>query len=139
MIRFGLATLIVLSGSIVLAQDSVDKIQVFGGYSLIHADTGGLTGLGLSSVLRAPSDTFRITSNYTGWTAEAQYNGNRWIGIVGDFGGHNNAPITALKTSGVSGLPSESEYYFLVGPALTYRTKSRLTPFAHALFGYEHT
>jgi opacity protein-like surface antigen len=93
--------------------------------------------LGLSSVLRAPSDTFGIRSNFTGWTAEGQYNGNRWIGIVGDFGGHNNAPITALKTSGVTGLPSESEYYFLFGPALTYRNKSRLTPFAHALFGYE--
>jgi len=133
------ASLAFLMGSIAYAQDSTSRVQLFGGYSLIHADTGGLTGLTVDSALPAPSDTFDIRSNFTGWTAEAQYNASRWIGISGDFGGHSNAPITALKTGGVSGLPSESEYYFLVGPVLTYRSKTRLTPFAHALFGYERT
>jgi len=140
MIRFAAtAALAFLLGSIALAQDSTPKVQVFGGFSLLHEDTGKLTGLTLDTALRAPSDTFGIRSDFTGWTAEGQYNVDRWIGIAADFGGHRGAPVTALNTSGVSGLPSESEYYILAGPVLSYRSKTRLTPFAHALFGWERT
>ena len=68
-----------------------------------------------------------------------QYNANRWVGIAADFGGHRGAPITASKTSGVTGLPDESEYYILAGPVVSYRNKTRLVPYAHALFGWERT
>jgi opacity protein-like surface antigen len=140
MIRSAVAAvaLIMLSG-IALAQDATPRVQVFGGFSFLHEDTGRLLGLTFDNALRAPSDTFGIRSDFTGWTAEGQYNADRWVGIAADFGGHRGAPITALNTSGVTGLPNESEYYFLAGPVLSYRNKTRLTPFVHALFGWERT
>jgi opacity protein-like surface antigen len=136
-IRFAVATItwIALIGSFVLAQDSTPKVQVFGGYSLMHMDSGGLSGLTIQSVLRAPSDTFGVSSNFNGWNAEAQYNASSSFGIVADFGGRYGKPITT--SSGVSGLPSGNAYSFLAGPVLSYRTKARITPFVHALFGWE--
>jgi hypothetical protein len=130
--------LIMLSG-IALAQEPTPKVEAFGGFSYLHEDTGRLLGLTFDNALGAPSDAFGIRSDFTGWTAEGQYNADRWIGIAADFGGHRGAPLTALSTSGVTGLPSESENYILVGPVLSYRNKTRLTPFVHALFGWERT
>ena len=140
MIRFAAtAVLACLLGSIALAQDSTPKVQVFGGFSFLHEDTGKLIGLTLDTALRAPSDTFGIRSDFTGWTAEGQYNANHWVGIAADFGGHRGAPITASNASGVTGLPDESEYYILAGPVVSYRNKTRLIPYVHALFGWERT
>lgn len=139
-IRFAaVAALACLLGSIAHAQDSTPKVQVFGGFSFLHEDTGKLIGLTLDTALRAPSDTFGIRSDFTGWTAEGQYNANRWVGIAADFGGHRGAPITASNASGVAGLPDESEYYILAGPVVSYRNKTRLIPYVHALFGWERT
>lgn len=139
MTRVAVATtaLIVLICSFASAQDTTPKVQVFGGYSLFHADTGGLSGPVADSVLGAPSGTFGVSSNFNGWNAEAQYNVRRWFGIVADFSGHYGAPLTASSTSGVSGLPGANAYSILFGPALSYKTKARLTPFAHALFGFD--
>jgi opacity protein-like surface antigen len=139
MIRLASATitLIFLIGSFALAQGSTPKVQVFGGFSLVHTSPGGLTGVDMDSALRQPVNTFGIASNFNGWNAEAQYNISRWLGIAADFGGHNGKPVIAASGSTVSGLPNGSAYSFLAGPVLSYRTKSRMTPFVHALFGWE--
>jgi opacity protein-like surface antigen len=137
MTRFAVATitLIVLTCSFAFAQEATPKLQVFGGYSLMHVDTGGLTGPTMDSALRAPSGTFGVASNFNGWNAEAQYNLRRWLGIVADVSGHYGTPITA--SSGVSGLPNTNEYSFLAGPVFSFNTRTRMTPFVHALFGWD--
>ena len=127
--------LIGMIGSFSLAQDSTPRVQVFGGYSFVHAGSGGLTGTTLDSDLGAPSGTFGIGSNFNGWNAEAQYNWKPWLGLVADFGGRYGTPITA--PSGISGVPTLSGYSFLFGPVLSYKTKSRISPFVHALFGWD--
>ncbi len=136
-VTFATAVLMLLTGSFVVAQDSTSKVQVFGGYSLLHTDTGGLNGPLLDSALGAPSGTFGVTTNFNGWNAEAQYNMKHWLGIVADFSGHYGAPLTASSGSGVSGLPDGSTYSVLFGPVFSYHAKARITPFAHALFGFD--
>jgi opacity protein-like surface antigen len=142
MIRFAAATitLIILIGSFVFAQDATPKVQVFGGYSLMRLDHGGLTGGLLDANLQPGSNPFALRNYFLdGWSAEAQYNTGRWLGIAADFGGRYGTPITASRGRTLAGLPKETAYSFLVGPVFSYRTKSRITPFAHALFGWDRT
>src|ERR1700676_4559207 len=138
MVRFSAAMigLIVLTGSLVFAQDATPKVQVFGGYSFMRTGTGGLSASALDVDLHQYPNTFGIGSNFNGWNAEAQYNIDRWIGIVADFGGEYGAPFTA-KAQGVSRLPTMTEYSFLAGPVVSYRAKARITPYVHALFGWD--
>lgn len=128
--------LIAMTGLPALAQDSPPKVEVFGGYSFMHTDTGGLTGSTLNLELRQNPGTFGIGSNFNGWNAEAQYNFDRWIGIVADFGGQYGTPITGAAKD-VSGLPAMSQYSFMAGPVISYRAKARITPYVHALFGWD--
>lgn len=138
MSRIALTTVIIfLIGSFAIAQDPTPRFQVFGGYSLLHTDNGGLNGPLLNSLLEAPNGTFGLNSNFNGWNAEAQYNANRWLGLVADFSGHYGEPLTVSSGSGITGLPGGNEYSFLFGPVVTYKSHSRLEPFAHALFGFD--
>jgi opacity protein-like surface antigen len=128
-----LVALLVFS-SIAFAQKDVPKLEVFGGYSLFHADTQGVTGSTLDSFFGGTAGTFGIGNSFSGWNAEAQYNLNRWLGTVADFSGNYGTPVTASSASGITGLPGSQSYSFLFGPVVSYRT-SKFTSFAHALFG----
>jgi opacity protein-like surface antigen len=142
MIRFAVAAIIltVLIGSCALAQEVPPKVQVFGGYSLLRADHGGLTGPLLDADLDQLSNPFAVPTYFLhGWNAEAQYNTGRWLGIAADLGGRYGTPITASRGRTLAGLPDETAYSFMGGPVISYRTKSRITPFVHALFGWERT
>src|SRR5271157_612744 len=139
MIRFAAAAIILtaLISSFASAQDSTPKVQVFGGYSLLHTPTGGLTDDTLDIGLHQNTNAFGVRTNFQGWNAEGQYNASRWIGIAVDFGGRSGSPLTGA--SGISGLPSGKGYSILAGPVITYRTKSRLTPFVHVLAGWDRS
>jgi opacity protein-like surface antigen len=63
--------------------------------------------------------------NQNGISGSVAYNPNRWLGLVGDFGGYHGSP------SGVS----VNTYTYLFGPRLSLRNPSNITPFAQALFG----
>ena len=138
MMRFAAATffLIAITGCFAFAQDSVPKVQVFGGYSWLHTGMGGLTGPTLGQDLHQNPTTFGVGSNSNGWSGEAQYNFDRLVGIVVDIGGQYGTPITGTA-SGVKGLPTQSQYLFMAGPVVSYRTKGKMTPFVHALFGWD--
>jgi opacity protein-like surface antigen len=139
MTRLAAATIITMAliCSLGWAQDSTPKMQVFGGFSLVHLDNGKLEAAELNSGLRVLNSPFDVASNFMGWNAEAQYNANRWVGIVADFGGRYGTPITASRDNHPSGLPKASGYSFMIGPAISFRNKTKLTPYVHALFGYD--
>lgn len=138
MIRLSGATIaliaLILFSSFAFAQDT-PKIEVFGGYSLLHEDKGGLTDLKVDLGLHDPNSQFAVKTYFNGWNAEGQYNLGRWVGIAVDASGYSGVPITASIP--VAGLPSQSRYSLLAGPVISYRTKSPLTPFGHVLFGWE--
>jgi opacity protein-like surface antigen len=63
-----------------------------------------------------------------GLSGSVAFNPNRWLGIVGDVGGyHGSVDGASLNT-----------YTYLVGPRLSFRNPSRVTPFAQALVGVGH-
>ena len=63
--------------------------------------------------------------NQNGVSGSVAYNPNRWLGIVGDFGGYHASPFgISLNT-----------YTYLFGPRLTLRNPSKINPFAQVLLG----
>ena len=64
-------------------------------------------------------------TNQNGVSGSLAYNLNRFLGVVGDFGGYHASPF------GVS----ENTYTYLFGPRLTLRNPTKVNPFAQALFG----
>jgi opacity protein-like surface antigen len=92
------------------------KVDVYGGYSFLHVGSGvsGVDGL-----------------NTSGWDAEVSGNFNRYLGITADISGQYKNDLFGTNANG-------RLHNFLFGPTLTYRSKSKLTPFGHALFGVSH-
>ena len=129
---------IILIGSFAFTQETAPKVQVFGGFAVLHVDTAGLTGPVVGYALDQPPSVFGVRTWYFGWNAEGQYNASRWVGVVVDFGGRRGSPFTA-QSQGITGLPDSTSYNFLAGPVISYRTKSIFTPFVHTLFGWERT
>jgi hypothetical protein len=66
--------------------------------------------------------------NQNGISGSLAYNPNRWLGLVGDFGGYHASP------AGVS----LNTYSFLFGPRVTLRNPTKINPFAQVLVGGVH-
>src|ERR1700678_3456390 len=98
-----------------IAQNSHPKIQVFGGYSLVHADTGGLTSSALNTALDQPANIFSVAHNFSGWNSEVQYNWKSRLGFVADFAGHYGNPFSSSNQALVQ-LP-DANAYSLMGSA----------------------
>jgi opacity protein-like surface antigen len=91
------------------AQD-VPKAEVFAGFQY-----------GRINDLRAVNTGL----NTSGFTVEGTYNVNKVLGVVADFGASYSNKQTNL-------------YSYMFGPRVSLRNNSRITPFAHALFGGAH-
>jgi outer membrane protein OmpA-like peptidoglycan-associated protein/opacity protein-like surface antigen len=75
-----------------------------------------------------------------GGSTSIAFNFNRYLGVVGDFGGFGD---TQLRLNGAANPSivqdsSGSVYTYLGGPRLSYRGHERITPFAQILFGGIH-
>lgn len=66
--------------------------------------------------------------NQNGISGSLAYNANRFLGIVGDFGGYHASP------SGVS----LTTYTYMFGPRLTARNPTKINPFVQGLVGGSH-
>jgi opacity protein-like surface antigen len=90
------------------------KAEIFGGYQYFHANSGvsGLSGF-----------------NLNGWNASASGFFSRNLGVTADFSGSYGTPS-------VLGVGVKTNFHtFLFGPTVRVPNSSRLTPFAHVLFG----
>lgn len=76
-----------------------------------------------------------------GGSTSLAFNLNRYLGIVGDFGGFK---ASELDLTGAGANParvanaSGTAFAYMAGPRLSYRRYERFTPFAQALFGGVH-
>lgn len=76
-----------------------------------------------------------------GGSTSLAFNLNRYLGIVGDFGGYK---ASELDLTGAGANParlanaSGTAFTYMAGPRLSYRRYERFTPFAQALFGGVH-
>jgi hypothetical protein len=128
--RLALGICLVLCSLAAFSQND-SKVQVFGGYSFLHLDSGGI-----SNAVLDPSGTFTMKNNFSGWTGEFQYNVTDWGGIVADVSGNYGTRVSAPASSGFTGIPSGSSYTFMVGPVVQ-QSAGKLRPFAHVLFGFD--
>ena len=102
--------------------------EVFAGYSYLRA-------------VPTLADGNRLEFLNGGSTSIA-FNFNRYLGLVGDFGGFNDTRLLLEGTGGVASVDhqvdSGSVFTFLAGPKFSYRKYSRINPFAQVLFGGVH-
>ena len=99
------------------------KIEVFGGYSLLHLDSEGLSG---STFIPGAS----LKRNYNGVEGSVQYNLNGWFGFTGDLSWHFGTPLNVSGTS----VPTAHSLTYLFGPTI-YHQAPHARPFAHFLIG----
>jgi|SRR5215469_4258076 len=98
---------------------SANRIEIFGGYAYAMNDfTGGMLYNSQTSLNR-------------GWNVSANFRLNHFSQLVADYGGFYLTLPSDLCISGFS--CSSSAHTLMFGPQLSFRSK--LTPFAHALFG----
>lgn len=115
------------------AQDA-PKIEVFTGYAFMNA------GFPFSDPALGNANGV-----LNGWNFSAAVNPNRWIGIVGDFGGYYGSSsktifftaTNCVLCSGDVTVTLHNMYTFTAGPQLSIRNDN-VTAFAHALFGGAH-
>lgn len=125
--------------------DPYPKLEIFGGYSANgyfkkNEAPEGNSGFPLSKFF---SDD---AGGPKGFEASITRNFNKYLGIKGDFSMYfdNGGPgqLTVKVCSESSCTTSLQDFnvkkrafYFMGGPELKWRNKTRLTPFAHTLFG----
>jgi outer membrane protein OmpA-like peptidoglycan-associated protein len=98
--------------------------------------------LGYSYLRAVPEDANgnRLV-DLNGGSASIAFNLTRYFGIAADFGGYDD---TRLKLGGPGVNPPSvvdsggSVFTYLLGPRLSFRNHSRVTPFAQVLFGAVH-
>jgi opacity protein-like surface antigen len=76
-----------------------------------------------------------------GGSTSLAFNFNRYLGLVGDFGGYDDSQLQLTGTGANQPLvvsASGTAYTYMGGPRLSYRNSTRFTPFAQALFGGVH-
>lgn len=106
------------------------KVEFFMGYTYLRA-------------VPSPAVGNRMVWLNGGSTSVA-FNLNRYLGLVGDFGGFNETrlllttgnPPAALGT--YQAVDDGTVFTYLFGPRLSFRNHDRLTPFAQVLFGGIH-
>ena len=103
-----------------------DKIEIFGGYSYLHASTTWNETL-LCPATGCPVTVVNPKLNLNGWEVSGVYNLTSWLGAKADFSGHYGS------FNGIS----FHEHNYLFGPQL--RMPGKISPFAHVLFGGVHT
>ena len=111
-------TVFILVPSVVAQQPEPEKseseaerpFEIFGGYSYLRDDA----------------------HNLNGWTGTLIVNVNHWFAIAADFDGHYGSHREGPE------VVSEHEHGFTFGPHVALHNRSRITPFAFALFGGAH-
>jgi outer membrane protein OmpA-like peptidoglycan-associated protein len=102
------------------------KVELFLGYSYLQA-------------VPKLADGNRLVWLNGGSTSIA-FNFNRYLGVVGDFGGFADTQLRLNGAASPAIVPnsSGSVYSYLFGPRLSFRGHERITPFAQVLFGDMH-
>jgi hypothetical protein len=108
----GLACLASVSAA---AQD-IPRVDLFAGYSYVH------TGPGISGT----------AFNANGGVGSIAFNANSWGSLVAEVGGIHATTIASTDVDATAET-------FLAGPKISFFHRSKLSPFAQALFGVVRT
>jgi hypothetical protein len=91
------------------------RLELFGGYSFLHQP--GNVGL-------------------SGWNTAVTWNCYKYLGITADIAGHYRSVSTVVLLPASTTISARTRLHaFTFGPTFALRNRTRVTPFAHALFG----
>jgi hypothetical protein len=122
-----LVTLLITVPQIVKAQ-RFQGVEFFGGYSYLQNNLSST----YSPFYLAPTP-FGSNFALNGWQASITEKATDWLGLTQEFGGH-------YGTRQLQGINNHfSTFSILSGPRFYYPGLKGVTPFVHALFGYEQT
>lgn len=128
-----LATFAVLASPMVClhAQSApAPKVELFLGYTHFGAFSSPTTGTAGNRMV-----------GLNGGSVSLAFNLNRYVGIVGDFGGYDDSQLQ-LTGSGANQPRTVSSngtaFTYMGGPRISWRNTSRFTPFAQVLVGGVH-
>jgi opacity protein-like surface antigen len=120
-------------------RDDYSFYEFYVGYAYVRADNNAdhFDKNGAARFNGAPVNLASERVTYNGFTAEFNQNVTRHVGIVTSFtGSFDETGYADLNTGRVFNAKVQ-RYDLLIGPRYNWRT-SRVTPFAHALFGLTH-
>jgi len=102
------------------------RLEVFGGYSYLYLRNGEPGSVQMPAAMST-----------NGWDAALTYNINRYLGLSAEFSGQYAGDFFGSNDliSGAGINHNTQVHNFLFGPTVTRRTRGKLTPFAHVLFG----
>jgi opacity protein-like surface antigen len=142
------AAVVCLCASSAVAQSTSSapypKLEIFAGYSINgyfkrDEEPAGINSFPLSKFF---SDD---AGGPKGFEASITRNFNKYLGIKGDFSmyfdsgpGHGTFTIcsdSSCTTSSQDFSVNKRAFYFMAGPEIKWRNKTRVTPYAHGLFG----
>lgn len=122
-----LVTLLITVPQIVKAQ-RFQGVEFFGGYSYLQNNLSSTY-----SPFYLPPTPFGSNFALNGWQASITEKATDWLGLTQEFGGH-------YGTRQLQGINNHfSTFSILSGPRFYYPGLKGVTPFVHALFGYEQT
>ena len=140
---FLLLLVVTLAAPVAFGQNEPTRYEFYGGYAyqraMNNADTFDQNGRATLNVAGAavPVDLAQRAENYHGFTAEFNQNVTRHIGLVTSVTGtYSKAPYRSAVTGNQLNA-SASRYDVMFGPRYNLRMGT-FTPFAEALFGFEH-
>jgi opacity protein-like surface antigen len=100
-----------------------DRVEIFGGYSYLGSD------------FNFPEFS---SDHFNGWEASVTGKVNRWAGITADISGHYGSSIAVGVAPDFMSEETPHQYTVMFGPQLSYPNRTRVIPFAHALFGFSN-
>jgi opacity protein-like surface antigen len=151
------ASLFMLLISCTAVAGDTPKVEVFGGYSIQRlgmpeVSSGFFPVLGFGDISDSGLSIFAESTKYQkyGFNASFTYNTSPVLGLEADFK-YNTGDILNMKIQIPIYLDEPSAYYsdsilasekhqdfaFLAGPRFSYRKNKTVTPFAHALMGFD--
>ncbi|HTT34238.1 MAG TPA: hypothetical protein VMH48_11595 [Methylomirabilota bacterium] len=115
-------TIVLAISAFTAACEAQDKVELFGGYSYVHASVQ-VNQISCGSLCLLVLPPLTQHANLNGWNFSGQYKFLPFLGVVADFNG----------TYGTLDSVGTREHTFLFGPQISLPAK--VSPFAHALFG----
>lgn len=105
-----------------------EGIEVYGGYSYLQDNLSSTF-----SPFYSPLTPFGADFSLSGWQASITEKATDWLGLVQEFAGY-------YGTRNLIGADNHfSSFSILSGPRFYYPGFKAITPFVHALFGYDTT
>jgi hypothetical protein len=102
--------------------------EIFGGYSYLQNNLSSTI-----SPFYLPPTTFGSNFALNGWQASITEKATDWLGLTQEFGGN-------YGTKQLRGVNNHfGTFSILSGPQFYYNGLKGVTPFVHALFGYDQT